>query len=184
MKRRISLAGTEAEVELLREGEAWTARVGETSLRVERIGEREGELCLRINGRQLQLQWAPDEGGAWICQGGRSYRVEAARKTGPRRRELAGPGEGALRSPMPALVVAIEVAEGEEVEGGRTLIVLEAMKMETKVAAPAGSWKLRRLLVAAGQQIARDQELLELEPRGPSELRLAERRPIGPEGDD
>lgn len=184
MRRRISIGGIETEAELRRDGEAWTVMVGERSLRVEKLSERGGELCLRIDGRQFLLHYARDEGGLWLCHEGKSYRAEEARRSGPRRRELAGAGEGALRAPMPALVVAIEAAEGEAVEGGRTLLVLEAMKMETKVAAPAGSWKVKRLLVAAGQQIARDQELLELEPVASARQGFEVGRPEGSEGDE
>ena len=69
------------------------------------------------------------------------------------------------RSPMPALVASLEVAEGQEIEGGRTLLILEAMKMETRMSAPPGSWKVAKVFVTLGQQVGRDQELVELAPR-------------------
>ena len=44
--------------------------------------------------------------------------------------------EGGLVAPMPAKVVAIEVATGESVTSGQLLLVLEAMKMEHRISAP------------------------------------------------
>jgi len=43
---------------------------------------------------------------------------------------------GALVAPMPGKVVAIEVNPGDIVKGGQVLLVVEAMKMEHRVAAP------------------------------------------------
>ncbi len=45
-------------------------------------------------------------------------------------------GEFTLKSPMPGLIVAIPVNEGEAVKKGQTLIVLESMKMENELKAP------------------------------------------------
>jgi biotin carboxyl carrier protein len=53
---------------------------------------------------------------------------------GRRRRESA---EGTLASPMPGTVVKVLVRAGERVTKGQELLVVEAMKMEIKVAAPS-----------------------------------------------
>ena len=53
---------------------------------------------------------------------------------GRRRREAA---EGTLASPMPGTVVKVLVRAGDIVMKGQELLVVEAMKMEIKVAAPA-----------------------------------------------
>ena len=45
-------------------------------------------------------------------------------------------GEITLKSPMPGLIVAIQVNEGDAVKKGQTLIVLESMKMENELKAP------------------------------------------------
>jgi biotin carboxyl carrier protein len=48
----------------------------------------------------------------------------------------AGSGGGTLSSPMPGKVVKILVAEGDKVEEGQTLLILEAMKMQNEYKAP------------------------------------------------
>lgn len=48
----------------------------------------------------------------------------------------AAGGGGTLTAPMPGKVVKIMVAEGEKVEEGQTLLILEAMKMQNEYKAP------------------------------------------------
>jgi biotin carboxyl carrier protein len=64
---------------------------------------------------------------------------------------------------MPAQVRAVQVEEGEKVEKGQTLLLLEAMKMEIRIKAPA-SGSVKRLLVEAGQTVEKDQLLAEVLP--------------------
>lgn len=45
--------------------------------------------------------------------------------------------EGSLLAPMPASVVSVAVAEGQQVSKGDTIVVLEAMKMQHTISAPA-----------------------------------------------
>jgi propionyl-CoA carboxylase alpha chain len=60
--------------------------------------------------------------------------------------------EGATVAPMPGTVVRVSVEQGETVEAGAELLVLEAMKMEHRVVAAAGG-TVAELLVQAGQQV-------------------------------
>jgi biotin carboxyl carrier protein len=62
---------------------------------------------------------------------------------------------------MPAQVRAVQVAEGEQVEKGQTLLLLEAMKMEIRVRAP-GAGRVARLLVSPGQAVEKEQVLVEV----------------------
>lgn len=50
----------------------------------------------------------------------------------------AGGGGGTVVAPMPGLVVRLEVREGQRVEAGAGLVVVEAMKMENELRAPRG----------------------------------------------
>jgi len=69
---------------------------------------------------------------------------------------------GSLIAPMPGRVIAISVAVGDAVDGGQTLAVLEAMKMEHAIGAPHAG-VVKRVDVAIGQQVTRGERLLELE---------------------
>jgi 3-methylcrotonyl-CoA carboxylase alpha subunit len=68
---------------------------------------------------------------------------------------------GDLTAQMPGQVIAVPVSEGEAVQAGQTLVVLEAMKMEIRVAAPADG-VVKKLLVAVGDVVERGQSLIDM----------------------
>jgi biotin carboxyl carrier protein len=63
-----------------------------------------------------------------------------------------------IRAPMPGLVSNVLVSEGDEVQRGQAVVVLEAMKMENDLSATrAGS--VKSLRVAKGQTVAQGEAL-------------------------
>lgn len=71
----------------------------------------------------------------------------------------AGSGEFNLKAPMPGLVVAVPVAEGQVVEKGENLIILESMKMQNELKSPrAGT--VTRVKVKAGDSVEHHQVLV------------------------
>ena len=65
-------------------------------------------------------------------------------------------------SPMPGKVVKINVKEGDEVNEGMVMIVVEAMKMENNILA-SGNAKVKKILVTEGQMVDNKMQLIELE---------------------
>lgn len=70
--------------------------------------------------------------------------------------------ENELRSPMPGLVVAIEVKVGDEVRLGQGLVIVEAMKMENEVKAPFAG-KVRNIRIRPGQAVDKEEILISFE---------------------
>jgi biotin carboxyl carrier protein len=64
-----------------------------------------------------------------------------------------------VKAPMPGLVIRILVAEGDEVEKGGNLFVLEAMKMENIIKAPADV-KIRSIKVKSGDKVEKNQVVM------------------------
>jgi acetyl/propionyl-CoA carboxylase alpha subunit len=70
----------------------------------------------------------------------------------------AGVAAGSLLAPLPGSVVRVEVAVGDAVTRGQTLVVLEAMKMEHSVLSPADG-SVVEVRVAVGDQVESGQVL-------------------------
>jgi acetyl-CoA/propionyl-CoA carboxylase biotin carboxyl carrier protein len=95
---------------------------------------------------------------------GRRFEVRLLRPEPPhaelarRRREReragghGGAGRDAVVSPMQGTVLAVEVEEGQEVEAGQVLCIVEAMKMENEVHAHRAG-RVTELSVAPGQPV-------------------------------
>lgn len=90
-----------------------------------------GEILVRDGDRIERLFGVSAAGVTWIFHDGHVYRLEQATT-----RRAGAHTHGSLSSPMPATVISVNVAPGDEVTAGQTLIVLEAMKMELPVRAP------------------------------------------------
>ncbi len=67
-----------------------------------------------------------------------------------------------LTAPMPGMVVALHVKEGDKVESGQRLVVLEAMKMEHTLCAPHAG-KVKEIYFPVGQQVVEGDELMVIE---------------------
>ena len=97
---------------------------------------------------------------------GERHLVEAERR---RQGQSSNESEDALVAPMPAKVVRIAVAQGDTVEDGQTLVVLESMKMELGVTAPR-SGRIKSIgAFEIGAIVPAGTVLVELEPAGSEE---------------
>ena len=74
---------------------------------------------------------------------------------------VAEGGEFHLKAPMPGLVVSVPVVEGQEVQRGDLLVVLESMKMQNELKAPRAG-VVTRLKVASGERVEKKQTLLSI----------------------
>ncbi len=118
------------------------------------------------NGRYLvsgkTLAYAVnDRARTWVFIDGRTYVIETVDRD-------ASPGgrgtddEVALSAPMPATVIAVNVAPGQEVAEGDLLVLLEAMKMEVPIRAPRAG-RVKSVACREGDLVQPGVRLLELE---------------------
>ena len=87
--------------------------------------------------------------------------ADNGRGSGSRRPRASRPGD--VTTSMPGTVVEVLVTEGQSVEAGEPVLVVEAMKMETEIQAPV-SGTVRAIHVARGDHVNPDEALVEIEP--------------------
>jgi biotin carboxyl carrier protein len=81
-------------------------------------------------------------------------------------RDMVGAGAGPVGprpvvAPMPGMVLRVEVKEGDRVEEGQGIVIIEAMKMENELRA-AATGIVTRVHIEEGQAVGKDQILVEL----------------------
>jgi biotin carboxyl carrier protein len=88
------------------------------------------------DGRSDLVYVAGSSADRWAFANGKVFRGDfGARPAGRRAARVSGPQ--ALAAPMPATVIKVLVKPGDAVKKGDTVILLEAMKMELPLRAPA-----------------------------------------------
>jgi 3-methylcrotonyl-CoA carboxylase alpha subunit len=101
--------------------------------------------------------------GTFYFQNGAAFEVSPYRHEGGLG---ASAHDGDILAPMPGKVIAVDVVEGQPVESGQRLMVLEAMKMEHALTAPfAGT--VAELAAHEGQQVQVEALLARVEKAGP-----------------
>jgi biotin carboxyl carrier protein len=110
----------------------------------------------------------PDEDCLQVLLHGQFYQVRVEdererhlRQAGQTSDRLGG--EFALKAPMPGQVIDIQVAEGQTVAKGQTLLVLESMKMQNELRAPH-SGVVSHLRVKTAEIVQQKQLLLNITP--------------------
>ena len=101
-----------------------------------KIGEAEGKyLTVNVNGAdyQVELENAPVQAAQPVIPSAASVSPEAAPAAAPK---AAGNGV-TIKSPLPGIIISIDVKEGQAIKRGQKVAVIEAMKMENDILAEA-----------------------------------------------
>lgn len=78
--------------------------------------------------------------------------VAAAPAAAPAPKAAAPAGATTVEAPMPGKILNIKVSEGQAVKFGEVVVIMEAMKMETEIVAPADG-TVSKILVKAGDSV-------------------------------
>lgn len=142
MKLRAELAGNEHQLSVTREGVRLLAEVDERRYELEARETEAGVYTLLLDGRvyECRIEGAAAEGGATRVEiRGRTYEatlLDPRKLRGARGAAGTGEGRAAVVAPMPGKVVRVLVEQGEEVEAGQPVVVVEAMKMQNELKTP------------------------------------------------
>jgi acetyl-CoA/propionyl-CoA carboxylase biotin carboxyl carrier protein len=149
-----------------RAGSAAEVSVGDAGPVAARAEFDAGDLTVTCDGQIRRYAYAHvGVGGratAWLARDGQSWTLaeEEPLAAGPAH---AGGGDGVVRSPMPGTVLTVKTAAGDRVSSGQPLVIVEAMKMEHTVRAPADG-VVAELTAAPGQQVGLDETLAVIAP--------------------
>ncbi|MFH5926622.1 acetyl/propionyl/methylcrotonyl-CoA carboxylase subunit alpha [Roseomonas xinghualingensis] len=120
----------------------------------------DGTIALSLDGNALHARvlHQGDSVTVWLRGSAHALRVIDPRIPA----DADGPAAGRILAPMPGKVLEVLVSPGEEVRRGRVLLVLEAMKVQMRITAPADG-TVAALLCAAGDLVEDGAELVSLD---------------------
>jgi 3-methylcrotonyl-CoA carboxylase alpha subunit len=110
------------------------------------------DLTLEEDSHRWHARVSFDADRAYVYTSG--FSVSLVRKPRFPDKSLAIPAGGCV-APMPGKVIELRVAEGDAVQAGQVLLIMEAMKMEHSVTAPQDG-TVAQVTVAAGDQVDAD----------------------------
>ena len=112
-------------------------------------------MSVTLDGLRREYRWAEEDRHLWIADERGTWHLREAEEQKIHR--AAGARQAEILSPMPGSVIAVQASSGAPVSEGDVVVVVEAMKMEHSLAAPA-SGKVE-VLVSVGDQVKVDQVL-------------------------
>jgi biotin carboxyl carrier protein len=159
MKHSYLLRGQTYSIDLAPFAGGFMASYAGKSLPVEILRVEGKRIDLLIDGQVTQAWVTRDGSNTWVTIHGHTQVLGTTTETRKSARQSSQ--AGSLTAPMPGLVRSVNVAEGDLVKKGQTLAIIEAMKMENKVAAPFDG-TVKKTMVRPGQSVERDQLLVEI----------------------
>ena len=128
--------------------------------RVRRQGD--GSLAVVLGGDSFEARVVKRGSEYTSFHGGTSRRLLLIDPLDVTQYEAIASGDAAVRSPLPGKIIDLRVKAGDSVSKGQPLLVLEAMKMEHTLSAPADG-TVKSVRYAVGEQVAEGAELIEFE---------------------
>lgn len=123
----------------------------------------EGVLSLLLNHRSLEAVVEAQDDIWNVLIKGELYTVKVQDERAYRLAKARGgatvvTGDAAIKSPMPGIIIAVPVVEGQVVKKGDKVVILESMKMENELRAPRDG-VVSRVHVQLGASVEKDQVL-------------------------
>lgn len=147
-------------IEITRQADgSLSATIGDQTYSVKGSEIANGGWLIDVDGIRTIAQVAAAGDERYVHLDGQHYTLE---KSDPRRKRQSGAARsGDLTAQMPGQIIDVRVQVGDNVEVGDVLVVLEAMKMEIRVAATQAG-RVDDVQVAVGDVVERGQTLVEV----------------------
>jgi biotin carboxyl carrier protein len=150
----VTIDGKSYRLDLKRTEGRWSCRLEGRELEVDAILARPDVLSLRLGNLAFEVksERVADELHLWV--GSTRFAAEVRDPRSWRGRTRAGDEQGPKKivAPMPGKVVRLLVGDGDEVESGTGVAVVEAMKMQNEIKSPKKG-TVQKILVMEGAAV-------------------------------
>ncbi len=121
-----------------------------------------------VNGEEYEVDIQFDNGKWEVSMDGKVYQVQIDQEPGRGQRKKRdsnrggmGPSSGLISSAIPGKIVSVLVSEGDNVDIGSVVIVLEAMKMQNEIKSVIDG-KVEKIMCKPGERIEANVPLVEI----------------------
>jgi biotin carboxyl carrier protein len=164
MQHTFVIGETEHEAWLSRRGQTYELHLAEQVIPIALEPAEGGGELLRVGPDTCPILIATDGDFVHIHLDGSTYAVRYIDPVLRYGSHAGGSADDIAEAPMPGVVIAIHVKEGEQVAAGDTLMVIESMKLETAIKA----WRegsVAAVHIGVGQTFQRGAPLISLAPQ-------------------
>jgi len=134
----VTINGKSYKLELTHVDGSWSCRLNGRDFEVDAVLARPDVLSLRIGNRAYEVKSERVANDLHLWVGSARFAVEVRDPRSLRGRSHAGDDHGPRKiiATMPGKVVRLLVREGDEIEAGAGIVVVEAMKMQNEIKSP------------------------------------------------
>ncbi|HEX3681378.1 MAG TPA: biotin/lipoyl-containing protein [Bryobacteraceae bacterium] len=150
----IAIDGKNYRLDLNREESGWSCRLDGREVEVDAVLARPDVLSLRIGNQAYEVKCERVGGDLHLWVGSVRFAAEVRdpRSLRGRVRAVDDHGPKKLTAPMPGKIVRVLVSQGDEVETGAGVLVVEAMKMQNEIKSPKKG-TIQKILVSEGAAV-------------------------------
>jgi biotin carboxyl carrier protein len=150
----VTINGNKHQLELDRTENGWSCRLDGRDIPVDAVLARPDVLSLRVGDRafEVKCERVGSETHFWVGSERFAVEVRDPRSLRGRVRTADEHGPKKLTAPMPGKVVRILTAQGELIDAGGGVVVVEAMKMQNEVKSPKKG-TIQKILVSVGAAV-------------------------------
>ena len=150
----IAIDGKNYRLDLNRQEGGWSCRLDGREVEVDAVLARPDVLSLRIGNQAYEVKCERVGGDLHIWVGSVRFAAEVRdpRSLRGRVRAVDDHGPKKLTAPMPGKIVRVLVSQGDEVETGAGVLVVEAMKMQNEIKSPKKG-TIQKILVREGAAV-------------------------------
>ncbi len=150
----VTIDGKQYRLDLNRADDRWSCRLDGREGEVDAVLVGPDILSLRIGNEAYEVKSERVAGGADIWVGSARFAVEVRdpRSLRGRVRAVDDQGPRKLAAPMPGKIVRVMVTQGDAIEAGAGVMVVEAMKMQNEIKSPKKG-TVQKILVTVGAAV-------------------------------